>query len=525
MSNKLFEINFISLGCTCILAILFLGLRNTFAQAYNQIQKQKGFSYATWWSGEYSSPDADLAVANLANTGTDWISLIVTQYQDDITSTTIYTTTATPTDADLIHAITYAHSLGMKVMLKPHVDLANDPSHWRGEIGQGFGSLQWTSWFNSYIAFINHYAQLAQANNVEQFCIGTELSTTEPRATSWRAVSTSVRNIYSGPITYAANWGSESSLTWWDALDFIGVDAYYPLTGKNDPTVAELDTGWLPYVTTLTNLATTLNKPIIFTEIGYRSQDGANKHPWDWQVGGTLDFQEQADAYQAAFESVFNQPWFAGFYWWSWDTDPFQGGPCDDGYTPYDKPAEAVLRAWYGASPKVIHTPTQADYSKVMNVYTDSLSYGWEDWSWSATVNFSTSYPVFSGDHAISIAAQPWGALSLHHAEFDSTAYYWLEFYARQSSNQQGLRASFSDHDDNDLRTLDFCRYAETPPIVPDVWTRIRIPLLDLNAANRSIQRLSFVNYQDHASSFWLDQIQLIGATWNGYLPLVMQNH
>jgi hypothetical protein len=512
------------LASTSSIAILFLGPGGHPIRAQAQIQKQKGFSYATWWSGEYSNPNADQAVAKLAETGTDWISLIVTQYQDTISSTSIYSTTATPTDADLIHAITYAHSLGMKVMLKPHVDLANDPAHWRGEIGQGFTSSKWTAWFTSYNAFINHYAQLAQANSVEQFCIGTELSATEAHTTNWRAVASGVRGIYTGPLTYAANWGSETSLSWWDAVDFIGVDAYYPLTDKNDPTVAELNAAWLPHVTTLASLASTWNKSILFTEIGYRSQDGANQHPWDWQLDGTLDFQEQADTYQAAFQSVFNQPWFAGFYWWSWETDPFQGGPCDDGYTPYDKPAEAVLRAWYGASPKAIHPPPQPDYSKVMNVYTDSLSSSWEDWSWSATVNFSANSPVYSGAHAIAVAAQPWGALSLFHPDFDSTPYYWLEFYVRESSAQQGLRSYFSDKDDNDLRPLGFCRYAETPPIVQDVWTRIRIPLLDLNASNRSLQGLSIMNYQDQASSFWLDQIRLVGAAWNGYLPLVLQN-
>ncbi len=71
-------------------------------------------------------------------------------------------------------------------------------------------------------------------------------------------------------------------------------------------------------------------------------------HPWDWQIGGTVDLQEQADCYQAAFESLNRQPWFGGIYWWSWSPDPYEGGPADDGYTPHNKPAEDVLRAWLG---------------------------------------------------------------------------------------------------------------------------------------------------------------------------------
>ena len=118
------------------LSLFVFGPQDATVQA--QASKQKGISYATWWSGLYSQPDADLALANLADTGADWIGLIVTQYQDDISSTTIEPTMATPADADLIQVISQAHSLGLKVMLKPHVDLANDPTHWRGQIGEGF---------------------------------------------------------------------------------------------------------------------------------------------------------------------------------------------------------------------------------------------------------------------------------------------------------------------------------------------------------------------------------------------------
>ena len=210
------------------------------ANTLDQSTKQNGISFATWWSGQYSRPDADLALSNLAATGANWISLIVTGYQDTITSTAIFTNTATPTDADLIHVITQAHSLGLQVMLKPHLDLANDPAHWRGQIGQTFTETQWAAWFAAYQMFINRYAQLAQTYSAEQFCVGTELSATESRANDWRTAIAGIRSRYSGPLTYAANHGSEASLTWWDAVDYIGVDAYYPLTNKNNPTVADL---------------------------------------------------------------------------------------------------------------------------------------------------------------------------------------------------------------------------------------------------------------------------------------------
>ena len=311
---------------------------------------QKGMSYAAWWQGQYSTPEADQSLADLAATGAEWLALIVTGYQEAITSTTItYTLPRTPTDADLTHVITQAHSLGMKVMLKPHLDLDNDPTHWRGQIGTAFtAEAEWRAWFTSYRAFINHYAALAQANRVEQFCVGTELLGTSGREADWRQVVSHVRGLFSGPITYASNHsGEETGIQWWDAVDYIGVDAYYPLTNKNDPTLAELRAAWVTPTLTLEDLSRQYDRPLVLTEIGYRSVDGANQHPWEWQTAGTVDLQEQANCYRAALEAFWGKPWFRGIYWWYWSTDPEQGGPTDMGYTPHSKPAEMILRNYY----------------------------------------------------------------------------------------------------------------------------------------------------------------------------------
>jgi hypothetical protein len=315
------------------------------------VEKQKGMSFAAWSPGLYSSPDSDQALFELKADGANWISLIVTRYQDTVESSVIYSSPGTPTDEDLAHVINQAHRLGLKVMLKPHLDLANDPSHWRGDIGKGFSETDWATWFTSYKTFINHYAQLAETESADQFCIGTELVSTEFRAANWQSVIAGIRGLFTGPITYAANHGSETSISWWDKVDYNGVDAYYPLTGVNNPTLAELKAAWVPLAAGLKSLSENRGKPILFSEIGYRSQDGANRHPWDYQVDGTVDLQEQADLYQAVFESVFNQAWFAGIFWWSWDPNPLQGGPRDMGYSPHDKPAETVLRSWYVGAP------------------------------------------------------------------------------------------------------------------------------------------------------------------------------
>jgi hypothetical protein len=496
------------------------------AQAQSLAEKQKGFTYASWESGEYSHPDADQALANLADTGADWIALVVTHYQDNISSTTIYTTTSTPTDTDLIHAIAQAHSLGLKVMLKPHLDLENDPDHWRGEIGEGFTETDWNTWFAAYQGFIYHYADLAQAHGADQFCIGTELSASQDREANWRAAISGIRGYYSGPLTYAANFGDEVSITWWDAVDYIGVDAYYELTDKNDPTIAEMKAAWQPHLTTLETLASTWGKSIILTEVGFRSIDGANQRPWDWDVTGTVNLQEQADAYQATFESVYNQPWLAGLYWWTWETGLFQGGPCDNNYTPYDKPAEDVLRSWYGAAPRNDGPPLVPDYGRALNIYTDALAPGWQDWSWDATVDLYSNDPVYSGTQAISITAQAWGALSFYHASFDPSPYHWLEFYVRKSYAEQRFAVFAHDGNSTELRyrLVDECRHTDERTIEPGIWTRVRIPLSDLDASDRQLQQISIINYNSQSSTFWVDEIQLVGALQRVCLPMVIWN-
>ncbi len=314
-------------------------------------EKQKGISYACWDQELYSLPDSDVSLAHLTETGANWISLIVTCYQDNLGSTRISAGESTPTDADLIHALGQAYALGLKVMLKPHLDLSNDPSHWRGQIGQAYTSeSEWSEWFASYRAFIEHYADLATAYGADQFCIGCELEGTTHRAADWRAVVAGVRSRYAGPLIYAGNHsGEEVGMTWWDAVDILGVDAYYPLSTKPNPTLEELKAAWKPHVSSLASLSAKWQKPLILTEIGYRSIDGTAMYPWDWQIQGKVDLQEQADCYQAAFESVYREPWFAGIYWWSWSPDPLEGGPDDEGYSPHDKPAEEILKTWFGS--------------------------------------------------------------------------------------------------------------------------------------------------------------------------------
>jgi hypothetical protein len=152
-----------------------------------------------------------------------------------------------------------------------------------------------------------------------------------------------LRGRFNGPLTYAANHGGEEeSITWWNDLNYIGIDAYYPLESSSH------DFGWSKYLTQLSALSVRWNnEPILFTEIGYRSIVGSPRRPWDSTLSGDVSTETQAAAYDAAFHALASEPWFAGMYWWVWSPE-IPNGPRDGGYSPQGKPAEEQLIDWYG---------------------------------------------------------------------------------------------------------------------------------------------------------------------------------
>jgi hypothetical protein len=154
----------------------------------------------------------------------------------------------------------------------------------------------------------------------------------------WRRIIANVRKVYPGPVTYAANFGDEfQNLKFWDALDYIGLQEYYPL--PNDLSTADL-------VNKVEAVEERFHKPVIFTEVGFPSVAGGNRRPWADGRSGKPDAQLQARCYQAIFQAFYNKPWFKGMYWWKVGTNGF-GGTGDTSLTPWGKPAMQVVSEWY----------------------------------------------------------------------------------------------------------------------------------------------------------------------------------
>lgn len=309
---------------------------------------QKGMCYATWEQEKFSSEHSDESLEKLSTLGVDHLSLIVTQYQEKYNSTKILSTERTPSDKSLIHAAKTAHKLGLTVMLKPHIDLIdkNDGTYWRADIG--FNSAEdWEKWFKEYKSMILHYAKLAAKMKAEIFCVGTELSFTTQKTEEWIGIIDEVREVFPGKLVYAANWDEFKNIKFWDKLDFVGIDAYFPLSYTPNPEIEDLKKGWEKWKLEIQDWHSTVNKPIIFTELGYASTPNAPYSPWEGGMQGNADVEIQAKCYEAFFQTIWEEPWFAGVYWWKWNPSVRSGGKYNRRFTPQNKPAEKILEAHY----------------------------------------------------------------------------------------------------------------------------------------------------------------------------------
>ena len=244
--------------------------------------------------------------------------------------------------------IKHAQQLGLKVLIKPHVWLRG--AGWPGEFTLNTEE-EWQQWEENYRKYIISYARLSDSLDVEIFSMGTEYrKAVVERPDFWLDLIKEVRSIYDGKLTYAANWDNYQNVGFWSELDYIGIDSYFDLSRQKEPAVAHLKEQWEPVKKKLQAFSENKNKPILFTEFGYQSVDYTADGHWKYERGErSLNMQAQANAYQAVFETFWDEERFAGGFLWKWfDQHERRGGPTNDRYTPQNKPAEQTIREWYG---------------------------------------------------------------------------------------------------------------------------------------------------------------------------------
>ncbi|NJL74455.1 MAG: hypothetical protein HC892_04835 [Saprospiraceae bacterium] len=244
--------------------------------------------------------------------------------------------------------IELAKAAGLKVMLKPQVWV---PRGWTGDMDFEQDSA-WVSWEKDYRNYILPMAAIAEAQKVDLFCLGTEFKIAcRKRAPFWCQLIKDVRTVYKGKVTYAANWDEYLDIPFWKELDYVGVNAYFPLINAPTPDVPSIVNGWKPVIEKMERLQSKVDRPIIFTEFGYLSVAGCTYNTWELEDKMhelPLNEQAQANAYEALFQAFWNKKWWQGGFVWKWfpETPDAQARGFRD-YTPQGKIGTETLKKWY----------------------------------------------------------------------------------------------------------------------------------------------------------------------------------
>ena len=248
-------------------------------------------------------------------------------------------------DESVVMSNYFAQEEGMKTILKPQIWVRGA---WPGDIRMQ-SQAEWDQFFQYYKKWILHYALLAEFSQIDLFCIGVELKyTTLEQPNAWRSLIKDIRKLYGGPLVYAANWGEEfEGLSFWDDLDYIGIDFYYPLAKKVEVSEKELTKNFIQELQKVEQVAKAYDKSVILTEIGFRSITAPWQMPHDYPGDKGNNAQHQALCYKVVLNELKNHDWCEGIYFWKWPSYIEFTRPNDKDYSPIGKPAEEVLREYF----------------------------------------------------------------------------------------------------------------------------------------------------------------------------------
>ena len=271
--------------------------------------------------------------------GANAVSLLVPLRMRDVRSSTVE---GMGVEAPALAAVAAeARAMKLDVFLIPYIqlDVITD-DEWRGTLAPG----DWEAWWASYTRMVLELARFAARHDVALFAVGSELCSAERFTSRWLALIGQVREVYSGTLTYSANWDHLEPVGFVGALDVVGMNAYFELGRSEEASLEELLDAWHKLRPAIRRWVDAQRKPLVFTEVGYPSRAGGARWPWDYTREAEVDTAIQATAYEAFLSSWWRDPRVEGvFFYELWG----EGGPSDPGYTPRGKPAAESLRRHY----------------------------------------------------------------------------------------------------------------------------------------------------------------------------------
>lgn len=288
------------------------------------------------------------AIDELAAMGCTSVNFVVAGRQKDVHAETMSMNWDNlPPQTDIEKILRHAKSRGIYTILMPIVLLDQAESkEWRGVIQPP----NWDNWFWSYTQYMKLWAGVARRSRVDLFCVGSELLSTESMRSRWLEVIKEIKATYKGKLTYSANWDHYEVPTFWDQLDYIGMNNYNELAKSPGASVAQLNANWRPIKEKILAFVAKQNKPFLFTEVGWHNLKNTIAEPWNYVASGEIDLQEQKRAYES-----FVQTWqdvgtdkFMGALVWEW-VPGMDGAKTHGAYSLQGTPALEVVKKWMAA--------------------------------------------------------------------------------------------------------------------------------------------------------------------------------
>lgn len=264
-----------------------------------------------------------------------------------------------------------AHQEGLFVVLVPHLIL--DDGEWRGELGMiSYGEesplrrdkVHLSTFFREYNEAIQPIINVAEKNCVEVFSFALELkslSSIQDTQPHFKALIKKIRKGFSGVLTYSANWDEATDVLFWDELDVISINAFYPLSSSPTDRPFHMDKRARAIQAQLMKLKNKHGRPIWFLEMGYKSTTHTARQPWVWPEALSTetkpDHQAQADAFNAMIQSFYESSAITGVFFWALPSDaavPLSNHPYEPeyGFGYLGKPSEGLIRKFIANPPK-----------------------------------------------------------------------------------------------------------------------------------------------------------------------------
>ena len=273
--------------------------------------------------GDWAGPGLEPALDAMIEVGADWIQIHPYAWIRDDGTVAFRAVDPARRPAWLERPIAEAHARGLRVFVKPHLGYWGSRFDWRGAIEFEDPAAR-ERFFRTYTDWITNLA--AATADADGFSVGTELDRLLEHERQWRAVVAAVREVTAVPLTYAANWTHYREVGFWDALDVIGIQAYFPLTDRSPPTEPAVRAAWRRILGEVSAYGRRLDRHVVFTELGYNRSFDAAARPWEHRTDGPAAEAVQALCLRVALEEIELTPRVIGSFLWKWFPAPHQAG-------------------------------------------------------------------------------------------------------------------------------------------------------------------------------------------------------